>query len=277
MATATKERGAPSEEQTKTKLALVTGASAGIGAEFARQLARKGHGLVLVARRKEKLEEMAAELAARYSVETDVLSADLSTRDGVAAVEKRLTEGDVDLLVNNAGFGTLGEFAELPPERELEEIDLNVKAMVALTHAALGPMVERGDGTIINVASLGAFNPCPYMATYVGTKAFILHFSESVHEEVRGYGVTVTCLCPGFVATEFQAVSGVDLEKMTTPGKQTPKQVVSAALKGAAAGRAIVVPGTLNAVMAQSNRIAPRFVTRKVAGSVFKETATKRD
>ncbi len=187
---------------------------------------------MLVARRQDRLEELAAELAARYNVETDVIVADLATPDGVAAVEKRLTSGDVGLLVNNAGFGTLGEFAELAPDRELEEIDLNVKALVALTHAGLGPMVQQRSGTVINVASLGAFNPCPYMATYVATKAFVLHFSESVHEEVRGYGVTVTCLCPGFVATEFQQVSGVDLEKMTTPGKQTTRQVVQAALKG---------------------------------------------
>jgi len=275
MATATKEQAAPIEERTRTKLALVTGASSGIGGEFARQLAKKGYGLVLVARRQEKLEELAAELAARYDVETEALPADLATPDGVAAVEKRLASGDVDMLVNSAGFGTLGEFAAMPPEREMEEIDLNVKALVSLTHAALGPMLARGSGTVINVASLGAFQPCPYMATYVATKAFVLHFSESVHEEVRGQGVTVTCLCPGFVATEFQQVSGVDLEKTATPGKQTSRQVVTAALSGAAAGRAIVVPGALNGVMAQSGRFAPRFLVRKISGSVFKETATK--
>jgi len=276
MATATKEQEAPVAGQTSTKLAIVTGASAGIGAEFARQLARKGYALVLVARRQEVLEELAADLAARYDVEAEVLAADLTTGEGVAAVETRLAAGDVDMLVNNAGFGTIGEFHGLPPDRELAEIDLNIKALVSLTRAALGPMVERGSGTVINLASLGAFQPCPYMATYVATKAFVLHFSESVHEEVRGYGVTVTCLCPGFVPTEFQQASGVDLEEVRTFGLQTPKQVVAAALKGAAAGRAIVVPGALNGIMSQTSRIAPRFLTRKVSGSFFKEQATKK-
>jgi short-subunit dehydrogenase len=274
MATKTKEQPAPTADKTKTKLALITGASAGIGQEFARQLARKGYGLVLVARRQEKLEELAAELAARYNVETDVLAVDLATQEGVAAVEKKLGEGDVDLLVNSAGFGTLGEFAELSPERELEEIDLNVKALVALTHAALGPMVERGSGTVINLGSVGSFTPCPYMSTYVASKAFVLFFSESVHEEVRAKGVTVTCLCPGFVRTEFQETAGQDFEKMTTPGQQTPRQVVTAALKGADAGKAIVVPGALNSVMAQSGRFAPRFVIRKASATVFREQAT---
>jgi hypothetical protein len=276
MAIVTKEQEAPTEEKTKTKLALVTGASAGIGAEFARQLARKGYGLILVARRQERLDELAADLAARYNVEADVIAADLATADGVAAVGKRLAAGDVDLLVNNAGFGTLGEFAGMPAEREMQQIDLNVKALVSLTHAALNPMVARGAGAIINVASLGAFQPCPYMATYVATKAFILHFSESVHEEVRGAGVTVTCLCPGFVPTEFQQTSGVELEEMRTFGVQTPKQVVAAALKGVADGKAIVIPGVLNGIMSQTSRVAPRFVTRRFAGSFFKDQAVSK-
>ncbi len=276
MTTATKEQQAPAADRTKTKLAVVTGASAGIGAEFARQLARKGYALVLVARRLDVLEELAADLAARYSVETEALAADLTDRKGVASVEKRFADGGVDMLVNNAGFGTIGEFHGLPPEREMAEIDLNIKALVSLTRAALGPMVERRSGTVINLGSLGAFQPCPYMATYVATKAFVLHFSESVHEEVRGYGVTVTCLCPGFVPTEFQQASGVDLEEVRTFGVQTPKQVVAAALKGAADGRAIVVPGALNGIMSQTNRLAPRFLTRKVSGSFFKDQATKK-
>ena len=276
MATATKDQDVATADRTMTKPAVVTGASSGIGAEFARQLARKGYDVVLVARRLDTLEELAADLAARYGVETDALSADLATPEGVAVVAKRLAVGDVDLLVNNAGFATLGEFHGLPPERELEEIDLNIKALVALTNAALGPMVQRGSGTVINMASLGAFQPCPYMATYVATKAFILHFSESVHEEVRPHGVTVTCVCPGFVPTEFQQVSGVDLEETRTFGMQTPRQVVSAALKAAAAGKAIVVPGSLNGIMSQTSRIAPRFLTRRLSGSFFKEQATKK-
>jgi len=276
MTTATKQQAGKPPQETNAKLAIITGASAGIGREFARQLARKGYALVLVARRLEVLEELAADLAARYGVETDALSADLTTSEGVEAIAKRLAVGDVDMLVNSAGFGTIGEFHGLAPEREMDEIDLNIKALVSLTHAALSPMVEKRGGTVINLASLGAFQPCPYMATYVATKAFVLHFSESVHEEVRGYGVTVTALCPGFVATEFQQASGVDLEEVRTFGLQTPRQVVSAALRGADAGKAIVVPGALNGIMSQTSRVTPRFLSRKVSGSFFKEQATKR-
>jgi short-subunit dehydrogenase len=273
MATETKEQAPETGEKTRAGLALITGASSGIGAEFARQLARKGYSLVLVARRQDRLEERAADHAARYGIDADVIAADLATPEGVAAVAKRLAEGDVDMLVNSAGFGTLGEFAGLPQEREMEEIDVNVKALVALTHAALGPMVERGSGTIINLGSVGSFTPCPYMSTYTATKAFVLFFSESVHEEVRGKGVTVTCLCPGFVKSGFQQVAGQDLDTIRTPGELTPKQVVAAALKGAAAGRAIVVPGTLNGLMAQSTRLSPRFLIRKASAGVFRENA----
>jgi short-subunit dehydrogenase len=276
MVTATRAEASIPKQETRSKLAVVTGASSGIGAEFARQLARKGYALVLVARRQEKLDELAADLAARYGIETDVVAADLATPEGVAAVAKRLAEGDVNMLVNNAGFGTLGDFSDLPPEREMEQIDLNVKALVSLTHAALGPMVQRGSGTVINVGSTGSFAPCPYMSTYTATKAFVLFFSESVHEEVRGKGVTVTCLCPGFVRTEFQGVAGEDWDKMATPGQLTPKRVVSAALKGAEAGRAVVVPGAMNGLIVQSGRFAPRFVVRKITKSILNEAAASK-
>jgi hypothetical protein len=257
--------------------ALVTGASAGIGEEFVRQLAAGGYDLVLVARRKERLDQLAADVTQKSGVNVEVLPADLSTVEGVAAVRGRIAAGDIDLLVNNAGFATLGVFGALPLEREREELDVNICALVSLTHAALGPMLERGRGTIINLGSVGSFTPTPYMATYVATKAFVLHFSESVHEEVRHRGVTVTCLCPGFVATEFQAVAGLDASELPTVGRQTPAQVVAAALKGAAAGRAIVVPGAMNSVMAASPRFTPRFLVRRIAGSIFKKNATKAD
>jgi short-subunit dehydrogenase len=276
MATETKEKVAETEEKTRPGLALITGASSGIGAEFARQLARKGYSLVMVARRQDRLEERAADHATRYGIEADVIAADLATPEGVAAVAKRLADGDVNMLVNNAGFGTLGDFSDLPPDREMEQIDLNVKALVSLTHAALGPMVQRGSGTVINVGSTGSFAPCPYMSTYTATKAFVLFFSESVHEEVRGKGVTVTCLCPGFVRTEFQGVAGEDWDKMVTPGQLTPKRVVSAALKGAEAGRAVVVPGAMNGLIVQSGRFAPRFVVRKITKSILNEAAASK-
>jgi short-subunit dehydrogenase len=249
--------------------ALVTGASSGIGEEFARQLAKRGYDLILVARRKDRLENLAAGLA---DTNTEILEADLTTPEGVISVEKRLAQGDIDLLVNNAGFGTRGEFASMPLHRELEELDLNIKALVRLTHAALGPMQTRGRGNIINVGSTGSFQPVPYMSLYAATKAFVLHFSEGVHEEAKKHGVTITCLCPGYVMTEFQQVAGLDRERIPERGRLTPAQVVAAALKGTVAGKAIVIPGTLNRALATGLvRVTPRFAVRRIAGSIFKD------
>src|SRR3972149_3556718 len=194
--------------------ALITGAAGGIGEAFARQLAKRGHDLVLVARRRDRLEKLGAELSEAHGVEGEGVEADLADDSAVATVEERLRRGDIDLLVNDAGFGTRGEFAGLPLARELEELDVNVRALMRLTHAALGPMVGRGRGGGIHVASTGAVQPVPDLGTHAATKAFVLHFSEALHEEVKGKGVTVTCLCPGAVKTEFQQVAGVDESRL---------------------------------------------------------------
>ena len=262
---------APVEARTKRR-ALVTGASSGIGEEFARQLVKKRYDLVLVARRRDRLEKLAAELAEAHGTNAEVISADLATPEGIHTVEKRFGQGDIDLLVNNAGFPTHGEFTSLPIHRELEEVDVNIKALVRLTRAALEPMVQRKRGTVINLGSTGSFQPVPYMSTYAATKAFVLHFSEGVHEEVKPHGVTVTCLCPGYVMTEFQQVAGLDKSKIPNRGRVSLEQVVEAALKGAAAGRAIVIPGALNRTMATGLvRLTPRFAVRRIAGSIFKD------
>jgi hypothetical protein len=258
-------------EATPRPRALITGASGGIGEAFARQLAKRGHDVVLVARRRERLEELAAQLAEAHGVEAEVIEADLSDDSAVTSVEERLRRGDIDLLVNDAGFGTRGEFAGLPLARELEELDVNVRALMRLTHAALGPMVERGRGAVINVASTGAFQPVPYMATYAATKAFVLHFSEALHEEVRGKGVTVTCLCPGPVKTEFQEVAGVNDRSVPAMAWKSTDDVVESALKAVSARRAITVPGALNRLTATAVKLMPRFVARRVAGSMFKQ------
>src|SRR5213078_473858 len=197
------EVNAPPKESTASRRALVTGASSGIGEEFARQLAKKGYDLVLVARRRERLETLAAELSQTQGSVAEIIEADLVTPEGVISVEKRLGQGDIDLLVNNAGFGTRGEFATMPIHRELEELDLNIKALVRLTHAALGNMVQRRRGNVINVGSTGSFQPVPYMSTYAATKAFVLHFSEGVHEEVKKHGVTVTSCAPAMSSPNF--------------------------------------------------------------------------
>lgn len=271
MATAQKERRTKKQPAARdgAKRALVTGASSGIGETFARHLARKGYDLILVARRRERLAQLAEELTAAHSVGAEIIAADLAQPDAVAAVEERLRAGDVSMLVNCAGFGTSGEFVSLSEERELEEIDVNVRALTRLSHAALEKMVPAGKGAIINVASTGAFQPVPYMATYAATKAYVLFFSEALHEEVKPYGVSVTCLCPGPVKTEFQQVAGVDQRRLRL-GWTDPDKVVSQALRASARGKAIVVPGGLNQATALSARFTPRFVTRKVAGAMFK-------
>jgi short-subunit dehydrogenase len=255
-------------EATSRPRALITGASGGIGEAFARHLAKRGHDVVLVARRRERLEDLAAQLSEAHGVEAEVIEADLSDDSAVSTVEERLRQGDIDLLVNDAGFGTRGEFVGLPLARELEELDVNVRALMRLTHAALGPMVERGRGAVINVASTGAFQPVPYMATYAATKAFVLHFSEALHEEVRGKGVTVTCLCPGAVRTEFQKVAGVDEGSLRA--WKSPDDVVRSALKAMTSRRAITVPGAVNVSLVAAVKLMPRFAARRIAGSMFK-------
>ncbi len=252
------------------KRALVTGASSGLGEEFARQLVRRSYDVVITARRKQRMDLLADELRAR-DADVEVIEADLSNPEGVASVEQRIARGDIDLLVNNAGFGINGEFGEIPLERELEEIDLNVRALTWLSHAAVKHMRANGRGTIINVASTGAYQPVPYMATYAATKAYVLSFSEALHEEAKTYGVTVTCLCPGGTRTEFQQVAGVQEQSLPRFGWMTPEPVVKAALDGAASGSAVVVPGWLNKATANAPRLAPRFVIRKVAGRMFKK------
>jgi len=264
MATSTKTKP-EARAQASKGAAIVTGASAGIGEEFGRQLAKAGYNVVLVARRKDRLETLAKEIGG-----AEVIEADLSTPAGVAAVERRIAKGDVEMLVNNAGFGTNGEFADLPLARELEEIDLNVRALTQLSHAALGQMKAKRSGTIINVGSTGSYQPVPYMSTYAATKAYVLFFSEGLHEEARPYGVSVTCLTPGPVKTEFQQVSGVREESMPA-GWQTPEQVVSLALKAAARGSAVAVPGVANKVTANLSRVAPRSMVRKISGRMFKK------
>ena len=255
--------------------ALITGASSGLGEEFARQLARENNDLVLVARREDRLRAVAAEAMKLGSSRVEVIASDLGKPDAAANLQQEVTRRgiEIDCLVNNAGFGTHGIFHKLPLEREIEEIDLNITALVALTRIFIEGMVARRRGTIINVASTAAFQPVPYMATYAATKAFVLNFSEAVSHEVRSSGVTVMALCPGPTRTEFQGTAGVEGSSFPSFAYMDAATVVAQALASAKRGKAVRINGIINQVMAQSNRFSPRAITARIAGAMFKGDA----
>jgi short-subunit dehydrogenase len=247
------------------EVALVTGASAGLGVEFARRLSERGHRLVLVARRKERLEELAKELGNARAV-----AIDLSKKDAAANLLADLdAHGEtVDLLVNNAGFGLIGRFVELDAKRLRQMIDLNVGTLTDLCRAVAPAMIGRRSGAILNVASTAAFQPGPKMAVYFATKAFVLSLSEAIHEELKPHGIKVSCLCPGPTRTEFGDVAGFGGNGLFDRVAMNPAQVVETGLKGLDANDAVVVAGWMNKVTAASTRFAPRSVVRKIAGAI---------
>ena len=261
---------------TKTSTALITGASAGIGAEIARELARRGHGVVLVARRKQRLNELAAELSAEYGVRAETLACDLSKPASRSRIPGRITQLglDVDILVNNAGFATGGAFADSDPGREMEQVQVLVEAVVALTSAFLPKMLERGRGGILNVASTAGMQPLPYAAGYSAAKAYVLTFSEAIHQEAAGRGVTVTALCPGPVETEFWDVAnwqagGRSFEK-AFPAKVSAPDVARAGVDGLDAGRRVVVPGLPMRAAMLAARYVPHAVKLPVVERVMR-------
>jgi short-subunit dehydrogenase len=243
-------------------VALVTGASAGLGEEFARQLSAQGQRLVLVARRKARLDALAAELGNARAIELDLSAPGAAARLMADLAKHGETVG---LLVNNAGFGLAGRFAELEGKRQREMIDLNCGALMDLAHAVLPGMIERQSGGILNVASTAAFQPGPGMAVYFATKAFVLSFSEALHDEAKRHGVKVTCLCPGPTRTEFRSVSGFDPKGRLAKLAADAASVVHAGLDGLERNRAVVVPGLSNKVISQVNRIMPRALMRRAA------------
>jgi hypothetical protein len=248
-----------------TKVALVTGASAGLGVEFARQLSKRGHKLVLAARRKDRLEALAKQLGNARAVAID-LSKNTGAAELIADLEANGEQ--VDLLVNNAGFGLIGRFVELDAKRLRQMIDLNVGVVADLCRAVAPGMIERKSGGIINVASTAAFQPGPKMAVYFATKAFVLSLTEALHEELKSYGIKVSCLCPGPTRTEFGEVAGFGGNGMFDHVAMGPVEVVKAGLKGLDKNHAVVVPGWMNKVTAASTRFVPRSVVRKIAGAI---------
>lgn len=246
-------------------LAVVTGASAGIGRELARILAREGHDLVLVARREQELQELADSLAAAHRVDSTIAAVDLSAPDAGDRVAAAVGGRDVDVLVNNAGFGGVGGFASRDRETDLRMVAVNVVALTDLTKRFLPAMVARGRGRVLNVASTAAFQPGPFMAVYYATKAYVLSLSQAIAEEVSGSGVTVTCLCPGVTESEFHAVAGTDAQPLTSSAlTMSAASVAEAGYRAMMRGRMVEVPGLHNKIGAQSIRVAPRRLVLKI-------------
>ena len=248
-----------------TPVTLITGASAGLGADFAKACAARGERLVLVARRREQLEALASELGNARAV-----AMDLGEPGAAAALVADLVAHNehCQVLINNAGFGLWGKFAMLDGPRQRAMIDLNCGTLVELCHAVLPGMIERGGGAILNLASTAAFQPGPGMATYFATKAFVLSFSEALHEEVAKAGVRVTALCPGPTKTEFGDVAGFKANSGFDKISARSEDVVAMGLKALDKGRAVAIPGLVNKAGAQAHRFMPRWLLRKVTAAI---------
>src|SRR3954463_10199027 len=261
-------------EPSVSSISLVTGASSGIGAEIAKELASRGHALALVARREERLRTLATELSSDHGVATEVIAADLGEPAGRERVADQLRSHGraVEVLVNNAGFGHQADFATSPRERMVEMVRLNVEAVVDLTSRFMGPMVDRGRGSVINIASTAAFQPLPGSAVYAATKSFVLSFSEAIRTELRGTGVTVTAVCPGPVKTEFTEVAGFGGVEDRTPSAvwMSAEDIAKHAVDVAAADRRVVVPGMLNRASALAGQHSPRSLALPVISRIWR-------
>jgi uncharacterized protein len=249
------------------KTALITGASFGIGMELARIFSREGHNLVLVARSADRLRQLASELEKAHATRSLILASDLTEPGSAAYLLDQTTRADitVDVLVNNAGFGQFGLFLENDLEECLHQIQLNITTLTHLTRLYLPEMVERKSGRILNVASTAAFQPGPLMAVYYASKAYVLHFSEAIANELRGTGVTVTCLCPGATATEFHKRAHMTDIQLLRFGAMDARTVAEDGYRALIAGKPVVISGFKNWLLAQSVRFAPRQLVIAVA------------
>ncbi len=257
------------------KATLITGASGGIGEAFARKLAAKKHNLVLVARSEEKLQKLCDELMAKNEILAHYIVRDLNEMDAdrkiFAEIERHNIE--IDWLINNAGFGTSGDFAELSLETELEMIGLNIMALVALTHRFIQPMRAKKSGTIINVSSTASFQPVPFFATYAATKAFVTSFTEALAEENRVFGIKILALCPGATDTNF--FNNADMKPNKMREMQTPEEVVETALRALDRGKSQVISGWSNYLTAHAASFAPNSIVTKFAAKMMRDRKNK--
>lgn len=254
------------------KWALVTGASAGIGRALAVGLAAGGANLVLTARRTDRLSRLANELASQYKIETEVLPADLTGRDAREEIFKFTQQKGlaIEVLINNAGFGAYGKVTQVPSQRLLDMVEVNVAAVVHLTRLFVPAMIERRSGYVMIVSSTAAFQPVPYISTYAATKAFDLIFAEGIAEELRGDGVRVSALCPGSTESEFFEAAGQP--KRTERRKETAEKVARVGLEALAAGKSRAISGLQNWIGVEAQRIVPRSLVVRVAASLFRPT-----
>jgi uncharacterized protein len=238
---------------------VITGASSGIGSQLARGLARRGYPLLLVARRRDRLEDLAGDLRAETSADVEVMAADLADSEARGQLAERVANEPIAGVCNSAGFGTSGVFYELPMEREREEVNVNAVALMELTHAALPGMVARGAGSVLNIASIAGFQPMPNMAVYSATKAFVQTFSEAVHEELHGTGVSCTVVCPGPVPTEWADIA--DAHRFDIGIAQvSAHDVAEDAIHGMLAGKRSVIPGLVPKAASLGGRFTPRSI-----------------
>lgn len=260
-----------SSSTSSRPVALVTGASRGIGIELARVFAERGHDLVVVARNQADLDRLAGELRAKHGINVTVLVYDLTDRSAPGRIFAELNELglQVDVLVNNAGFGTWGPFAETELQAELELIQVNIEALTHLTKLFLRPMLARKRGRILNVASTASFQPGPIMAVYCASKAYVLSFTEAVAMEVEGSGVTITALCPGGTVSSFQDRADMHEARILKGKLMTAREVAEQGYRATMKGKTIIIPGLMNKVMAQSIRIAPRRTVAWVAKKIL--------
>jgi uncharacterized protein len=258
----------------RTQTALITGASAGIGYELAKLFAKNRFNLVLVARNGPKLSRFADELQRHYGVSAKSMAVDLSWPQGPYSLfdDVKHSGTQIDVLVNNAGYGKFGEFAKMPLEDDIGMIQLNMVTLTVFTKLFLGPMLERRYGKIMNVASTAGFQPGPMMAVYYATKAYVISFSEAIANELKGSGVTITCLCPGATDTEFQKRAGMENTVLVKKLKPMDAETVArAGYEGLMSGKTLIIPGVRNRLLAESVRFAPRKLVTAISRRILEK------